>query len=329
MTQAEADQKILLETGTNEVEILEFFLGGQSYGINVSKILQIITYDQEFFTATPESPESMPGVLLWRGETIPFIDLYLALSIEQRMEVARPIVLVTEFNNLICCFLIDGVNRIHRISWDKLDSMDPFLDQFSSRVTGSVHVDDKDVLMVDFEYLVAELFPETKLGYGDAFVMPEDVTEEMRATKNIILAEDSPFIRHSIIELLKKAGYSATTEFENGLLAHDHLFALKKQAATESKTISEFVDLVISDIEMPQLDGLTLCKRLKNDPEYAKTPVIIFSSLINEQMAFKCKEVGADANITKPQMGILVETIDKLLFGPPGQPAQPEQPESE
>lgn len=316
MSQITSEQKILLESGTNEVEILEFFIGGQSYGINVSKILQIVTYDEEHFTETPESPESMPGVLLWRGETIPFIDLYKALSISRRQEVERPIVLVTEFNNLTCCFLIDGVNRIHRISWDKIDSMDPFLDQFSARVTGSVHVDDKDVLLVDFEYLVAELFPSTKLGYGDAIEMPSDVAPDMRAGKPILLAEDSPFIRHSILDLLKQAGYTDVQEFENGQLALEQLEKLRARSLDEGRDIAELVSLVISDIEMPRLDGLTLCKRLKDDSVYSNTPVIIFSSLINEQMAVKCQEVGADAHITKPQMGKLVQTLDLLLFGP-------------
>jgi two-component system chemotaxis response regulator CheV len=315
MSQVEAEQKILLESGTNEVEILEFFLGGQSYGINVSKILQIITYDEEFLTETPESPVAMPGVLLWREKTIPFIDLYRALNIDVRQNVERPIVLVTEFNGLICCFLIDGVNRIHRISWDRIDSMNSYLDQFSSRFTGSVHVDEKDVLLVDFEFLVAELFPETKLGYGSAIEIPHDVTPETRGQMNIVLAEDSPFIRHAIIDLLKQAGYSQVAEFENGQIALQHLISLKDKAQNENRPLGELVSLVISDIEMPQLDGLTLCRKLKNDPPYSRTPVVIFSSLINEQMIDKCNDVGADAHITKPQMGMLVQTLDHLLFG--------------
>ncbi|MBU1247310.1 MAG: chemotaxis protein [Proteobacteria bacterium] len=315
MVQAEAKQKILLESGTNEVEILEFFLGGQSYGINVSKILQIITYDEEFFTQTPETPPAMPGVLLWRNETIPFINLYTTLNIHSKVEVERPVALVTEFNNLICAFLIDGVNRIHRISWDKMDSMDPFLDQFSAKVTGSVHVDDKDVLLIDFEYIVAELFPATKLGYGDAIILPENVTKEMRGSRKIVLAEDSPFIRHAILELMHKAGYSTVSEFENGQIAYDHLMDLKQTITDESVDATDHLDLIITDIEMPRLDGLTLCRRIKDDTVLGQTPVIIFSSLINEQMGIKCQEVGSDAHITKPQMGILVDTLDKLLFG--------------
>lgn len=312
--QLNAEQKILLESGTNEVEILEFYLGGQSYGINVSKVLQIISFDPERFTGTPDPDPAMPGVLLWRDKTIPFIDLYAAMHVNTRVEVERPIALVTEFNNLICSFFTDGVNRIHRIGWDRIDQLDAYMNQFSAHFTGSVHVDDKDILLVDFEYLVANFFPETKLDSKSQMKLPETVTPEVRQSRPIVLAEDSAFIRHTILTILKQAGYSQVMPFENGQLALEYLVAAKQQAATEQKPIADLVSLLITDIEMPRLDGLTLCRKLKEDSEYGKTPVIIFSSLINEQMMVKCREVGADAFITKPQMAQLVGTLDDLLF---------------
>jgi Chemotaxis signal transduction protein len=314
MAQVQDEKRILLESGTNEVEILEFYLGGQSYGVNVSKVLQIISYEPEQFTRTPDADPAMPGVLLWRGRTIPFVDLHAAMHVNTRVDVDRPIALVTEFNNLICSFLTDGVNRIHRIGWDRIDQLDAYMSQFSAHFTGSVHVDDKDILLVDFEYLVASFFPETKLDSEKQLILPEDVTPEDRRTKRIVLAEDSSFIRHTILTILERAGYAQVEPFENGLLASEYLKKTKKQAQGEDKPITDYVNLVISDIEMPQLDGLTLCRRLKEDPVYGSTPVIIFSSLINEQMSIKCKEVGADAFITKPQMAELVGTLDKLLF---------------
>ncbi|MGE4292239.1 MAG: chemotaxis protein CheV [Desulfovibrio sp.] len=315
MSQPQEKKQILLESGTNEVEILEFYLGGQSYGVNVSKVLQIISYEPEKFTRTPDADPAMPGVLLWRGTPIPFVDLYAAMNVTTRVEVERPIALVTEFNNLVCSFLTDGVNRIHRIGWDRIDQLDAYMTQFSAHFTGSVHVDDKDILLVDFEYLLASFFPETKLDSEKQLLLPEDVTPENRQTKRILLAEDSAFIRQTILTILERSGYAQVMPFENGLLAFEHLVGLKKQAQAQEKPIADFVQLVISDIEMPQLDGLTLCRRLKEDQLYGSTPVIIFSSLINEQMAVKCREVGADAFITKPQMAQLVGTLDKLLFG--------------
>ncbi|MEF2146434.1 MAG: chemotaxis protein [Desulfovibrionaceae bacterium] len=315
MSDQQEDKGILLESGTNEVEVLEFYLGGQSYGINVSKVLQITSFDESRFTRTPDADPSMPGVLLWREKTIPFIDLYAALNVSTRKEVERPIALVTEFNDLICSFFTDGVNRIHRISWDRIDQLDAYMNQFSSHFTGSVHVDDKDILLVDFEYIVANLFPETKLDSDIQMILPSDISPEVRSTKRITLAEDSPFIRQTILTILKQAGYDKVDAFENGMLAYKHFQNIREQIQKEGKPTSEFVNLLISDIEMPQLDGLTLCRRLKESQDFGKLPVIIFSSLINEQMTVKCREVGADAFITKPQMARLVGLLDSLLFG--------------
>lgn len=314
MAEAYVRNQILLESGTNEVEILEFYLGGQSYGINVSKVLQIISFEEDRFTRTPDADPAMPGVLLWRGRTIPFVDLQAALHVSGRMEVERPIALVTEFNNLTCSFLTEGVNRIHRIGWDRIDQLDAYMGQFSAHFTGSVHVDDKDILLVDFEYIVASFFPETKLDSEKQLKLPEDITPEDRETRHVLLAEDSAFIRQTILTILKRAGYTHVESFENGKTAFEQLMRLKRRAQEENRPITDVLDLVISDIEMPQLDGLTLCRRLKEDNALGRTPVIIFSSLINEQMAVKCREVGADAFITKPQMAELVGTLDRLLF---------------
>ncbi|XPV76456.1 MAG: chemotaxis protein CheW [Desulfovibrio sp.] len=305
-------QKVLLESGTNELEILEFFLGGQSYGINVAKILQIIPYRAEDFTETPESPAEMPGVLLWRGQTLPLIDLNIALNPRTTIEAERPIVLVTEFNNVENCFLTDGVNRIHRLSWEQVDPVTEFLERYTARITGSVHVDDTDILLVDFERLVAELFPDSDLGYH-AHKIPVENLEERRGTKRIVFAEDSGFIRATITNILKDAGYVNVAEFENGKDALKHLLGEKQKAEEENKPITDYVDIVISDIEMPQLDGLTLCKKIKTDSLFSKTPVVMFSSMINEQMVLKCQDVGADAHATKPQIKELVQIIDTLL----------------
>ena len=305
-------QKVLLESGTNELEILEFFMGGQSYGINVAKILQIIPYNAGDFTETPESPPEMPGVLLWRGKTLPLIDLNVALNPRTTIEAERPIVLVTEFNNVENCFLTDGVNRIHRLSWEQVDPVTEFLEKYTARITGSVHVDQTDILLVDFERLVAELFPESDLGYHAQEIPVEDL-EALRSEKRIVFAEDSGFIRATITNILKDAGYKHVAEFENGKDALNYMTRQKKLAEEEGNPITDYVNILISDIEMPQLDGLTLCKRVKGDSVYSDTPVVMFSSMINEQMVLKCQDVGADAHATKPQIKELVQIIDGLL----------------
>lgn len=312
MTENMQHQKVLLETGTNEVEILEFYLGEQSFGINVSKVLQLVAYDDDFYTPTPEAPVEAPGVYLWRDDTIPLVDLKAALNTSARNKPERPIMLVTEFNSVINGFHVDGVNRIHRLSWEQIDPASVYLERYSARITGSVHVEGRDILLPDFEQIVAELSPDTKLSYS-SLDMPQEGDALKREHVKVLVAEDSQFIRVNMIKLLAQAGYNQIREFENGKDALKYITETVNTLADEGRPVSEAFDIVISDIEMPQLDGLTLCKRIKDDPRTQDTPVIIFSSLINEQMIHKCKEVGADDHVTKPRMGQLVSMLDRLL----------------
>lgn len=310
-TEQMEQQQILLESGTNEVEILEFLLGSQSFAINVAKVLQIMAYNPENLTKVPDGPESLLGVLLWRDQTISLIDLSVAINFSENKRAERPIVLVTEFNDVLNAFLTDGVNRIHRLSWDQINPTSSFLESFSSQTIGSIHIDKREILLVDFEHIIAELFPETK-------IEQQAVGQEIKETggregKKIILAEDSQAIRAGISSVLKKAGYTDLVVFENGEDAFNHIQDLHEKAKRDQGEMTDHVNLVITDIEMPQMDGLTLCRRFKTDLGCSHIPAVIFSSLINEKMVHKCKEVHADAFITKPQMGQLVDMMDGLL----------------
>lgn len=301
---------ILLDSGTNEVEILEFILGDQSFGINVAKVIQIIAYDDSHLTELPEVESSILGVLQWREHSVSLIDLNGALRRKTKTGTERPIVLVTNFNAATNGFLIDSVNRIHRLSWDQIDPPSEFIEQYSSSITGSIHMDGREIQLIDFECIIAELFPETKLEFE--LDIPEAKSELKRENTKIIFAEDSKLIRTTMTSVLKKAGFNITV-FENGKDALKHITRLKKKAEKDGKNITDLLNLVITDIEMPQMDGLTVCKLLKTELKLSDIPVIIFSSLINEQMKYKCVEVGADAYITKPQAATLVNMIDKLL----------------
>nr|MBF0222709.1 chemotaxis protein CheV [Desulfobulbaceae bacterium] len=301
---------ILLESGTNEVELLEFFLEDESFGINVAKVSQIVPFDRENLTAIPTDDKAILGTLLWHKRTIPLIDLSTALN--KRPSTAtevRKIVLVTEFNGVINGFLTDGVNRIFRVSWDKISPISSFLGKYSSTVTGSIKVDDREILLIDFEFVVAELFPDTKMGYHSLGISNTGSTTS-RETKNIVFAEDSPFIRSTIIKLLNKSGYTKINSFENGQEAFNFFEESVKSGNNSPDTR---VDLVISDIEMPKMDGLTLCRSIKREMGLETIPVIIFSSLVNDQMIHKCKEVGADGYTTKPQVNELLQLMDGLL----------------
>ena len=309
-------QDILLETGTNEMEIIEFYLGTQPFGINVHKLKEIITFDQDALTVIPGSGDGMLGTLLLRGTTIPLIDLksHIAQKEDDIEGDVRRVVLVCEFNDRINGFKVDGVNQIHRVSWEDVQPMASFIDQYRPRFTGSVNIEGREILIVDLEHIVAEFDSEADLDY-EANLHSEEMVEKLPHTRErmkLMLAEDSALIRDGIKRVLNGSNYTNLEVFVDGQQCYDHILAIREKVAA-GEDLDDLLNLLISDIEMPQMDGLTLCKKIKDDPLLRDMKVIMFSSLINEQMAVKCDQVGADGYATKPQIPYLVEMMDKFL----------------
>ncbi|MDA3902698.1 MAG: chemotaxis protein [Desulfuromusa sp.] len=309
-------QDILLETGTNEMEIIEFYLGTQPFGINVHKLKEIITFDQDTLTVVPGCGDGMLGTLLLRGTTIPLIDLksHIAQKEEDLEEDVRRVVLVCEFNDRVNGFKVDGVNQIHRVSWKDVQPMASFIDQYRPRFTGSVNIEGREILIVDLEHIVAEFDSEANLDY-EAELHSAEMQEKLPHTRErmkLMMAEDSALIRTGIEKVLKGSHYTDLAVFVDGQQCYDHIMKIK-QRVIDGEPLSSLLNLLISDIEMPKMDGLTLCKKIKDDPILRDVKVVMFSSLINEQMAAKCDQVGADGYATKPQIPYLVEMMDKFL----------------
>ena len=309
-------QDILLETGTNEMEIIEFYLGTQPFGINVHKLKEIITFDQDALTVIPGSGDGMLGTLLLRGTTIPLIDLksHIAQKEDDIEGDVRRVVLVCEFNDRINGFKVDGVNQIHRVSWEDVQPMASFIDQYRPRFTGSVNIEGREILIVDLEHIVAEFDSEANLDY-EANLHSEEMAEKLPHTRErmkLMLAEDSALIRDGIKKVLNGSNYTNLEVFVDGQQCYDHILEIREKVAA-GEDLDDLLNLLISDIEMPKMDGLTLCKKIKDDPLLRDMKVIMFSSLINEQMAVKCDQVGADGYATKPQIPYLVEMMDKFL----------------
>lgn len=309
-----AKQEILLESGTNEMEIIEFYLGNQPFGINVHKLREIIPYDTNAVTKLPDLPDSMLGTLLLRGHTIPLIDIKKHIEVkpdENEDAEKRRVVLVCEFNHLINGFLVDGVNQIHRVSWEQVKPMAVFLDQYRPRFTGSIHIDKREILILDLEHVVTEIDPEAGMAYDEAQGASEVATPETRRLKKLMMAEDSAIIRLGIQKVLRASGYENLEVYDNGKDCLDAIMALKREHGAD---LEDVLQLVISDIEMPKMDGLTLCRQIKEGLGLQQVKVVMFSSLINDQMALKCDQVGADGYATKPQIPELVEMLDQMLF---------------
>ena len=298
------ETNILLESGTNELEILEFTVAGNSYGINVAKIKEILPYNRP--TPIPNAHEFIEGIYMPRNEIITIINLSKCLTGKDKEDISSDMYIVTNFNQLHVGFHVDNVIGIHRISWADITKPDATLENSGNGIaTGILKYQDKLIVILDFEKIVSDISPETGLKTSDI----EHLTNRERNNIPILTAEDSPLLRKLIHDCLIKAGYSNITSAVNGQEAWDILCKAK-----EDGNLSECARCIITDIEMPQMDGHHLTKLIKTDNEMKEIPVVIFSSLVNDEMRAKGKSLGADAQLSKPEIGLLVEAIDQLLL---------------
>ncbi len=298
---------ILLEAGTNELEIVEFYLeeansvtgpDGETYkgyyGVNVAKVLEIIRLPK--ITEMPQvSHPSVLGAFNLRDQIIPLVDLGVWLK-KKRGENEPPKVIVCEFNNVTTAFLVSGVTRIHRISWEAVEAPNRYMSSLASNsITGVVRLEGRIIFILDLEKIVAELNPELGLRFD------ENVTWEAGTQYRALIADDSTLIREMIGDLLHKANFLVEKTTHGGE-CWERLQQIKKIAETENRPVTDYVQVVISDIEMPNMDGHNLTKRIKEDPILKDIPVILFSSIISDKLRHKGDTVGADDQISKPEI---------------------------
>ena len=296
------DTNILLESGTNELEILEFKVGDNHYGINVAKIREILLYQP--VTPLPNTHPCIEGIFMPRDTMISVINLRKCLNIKEQPE-NDGLFIITNFNKLNTAFHVDEVLGIHRVSWEDIIKPDATINADDTAVsTGVIKLDDKLVVILDFEKIVSDINPETGLKVSDL----ENISERDRSNSPILIAEDSALLSKLICECLRKAGYTNLNVNMNGQEAWDTLCKMKEQG-----TVLDDAHCIITDIEMPLMDGHRLTKLVKEDETMKKIPLIIFSSLINEEIRIKGETLGADAQLTKPEIGKLVAAIDELI----------------
>lgn len=303
---------ILLESGTNEVEMVEFFLdfkditekeSSQAYGINVSKVREIIRMPE--ITVIPNMPPSIRGVFELRDKIIPALDLtnYLYGKTNTNTECKM---IITEFNKIQTGLIVDSVSRIHRLTWDDIVSPDIVqdFDPEKNSIVGIIQLEKKQILMLDVEKIVADIDPK------HAIDNDTNVGSFSKKIK-VFTAEDSSIVRKMITSRLKDAGIEHES-FNDGAEAWERLSSIATEVQN-GKDLNEFLDLVITDIEMPRMDGYTLTKKIKDHPILKKLPVVIFSSLITPDVLHKGKSVGANAQMSKPQIGEMLRMIRQLL----------------
>ncbi|WP_243438309.1 chemotaxis protein [Fundidesulfovibrio soli] len=319
-----AQTNILLESGTNELEIVEFYLdekvpvgdpSGLStykgyYGVNVAKVLEIIRLPR--VTELPEvAHPSVLGAFNLRNHIIPLVDLSVWLA-KQREDTESPKVIVTEFNKVTTAFLVTGVTRIHRLSWEAVEPPNNYVSTLSGdSITGVVKLEDRIVFLLDLEKIVADLNPSLGLKL--------DTTVDWRASKRYraLIADDSALVREMLRDLMEKANFDVEV-VNTGLQAWERLLQIKQLAEENNTDVTDYVQVVVSDIEMPTMDGHNLTKRIKSDNALGKLPVLLFSSLITDKLRHKGDAVGADDQISKPevsQLALRAKTIIEQRLG--------------
>lgn len=296
------ETNILLESGTNELEILEFTVGGNHYGINVAKISEILPYTPP--TPVPNAHVSVEGIIKPRGQVISVVSLEKTLNLPGMEDLSKSMYILTSFNRMVTAFHVHGVVGIQRVSWEEIYTPDKTVSSGDALATGIVKFGDRLVIILDFEKIVADIAPES----GIREEQIAQVETKTRTSLPILFAEDSPLLSKLIYSCLQKAGYMNVTAFPNGLELWNRLLEYKEAGAVE-----ENVSLVITDLEMPQMDGHRLLRNIKTDKELMHIPVVIFSSLINEEMRRKGESLGADAQLAKPEVTELVKIIEELL----------------
>ncbi|MDE1310846.1 chemotaxis protein CheV [Vibrio aestuarianus subsp. cardii] len=316
---------ILTESGTNELEIIEFHLekvlpDGRTktcyYGINVAKVREVIQVPDT--TDYPNAQPHMIGVFSSRDVLTPLVDLAGWLGVPTSQTLERKFVIVTDFNRMTNGFLIDSISRIHRISWNDVESPSQFLEAGEQDcVVAVVRKDGNMIMILDFEKIIADINPELSMEKYDVKVdRSVDLNQKMvnkRNAKTIMVVDDSAFIRSLIQDTLSSAGYNIIA-CKDGGEAYEKLMDIERVAKAENMAVSELVDAIVTDVEMPRMDGMHLLKRLRENDAYRDTPIVMFSSLMSEDNRAKALALGANDTITKPEIGKMVTMMDKYIF---------------
>jgi two-component system chemotaxis response regulator CheV len=299
------NNEILLESGTNELEIMEFTIDENCFGINVAKIKEILQYQK--VNPMPNSHPCIEGVFRPRDIVITVVNLPRYMGFPEQPTSERDILIITNFNKVITAFHVHTIEGIHRISWEDIEKPDTTIyGGQEGLATGIAKVDGKLITIIDFEKILVDISPQSGIQMSDVATFQERPRNKIP----LLIAEDSSLLKKMILDALTTAGYTNVMAMSNGKEAWDKLEELRDK---DDKPAQEKVSLVVTDIELPKMDGHRLTKLIKDDKKLRGVPVVIFSSLIDDEMRLKGEQLGASAQISKPEIGNLVGIIDGLV----------------
>jgi two-component system chemotaxis response regulator CheV len=294
---------------TSVLELMEFTMAGNSFGINVAKVTEIMRRCP--ITPMTKSHYCIDGIFKPRGKIITVINLPRYMALEESENPESDMFMLTNFDNVNAAFLVHTVEAMHRIKWGDVERPSAIIyGDKDSVITGTTKIGDKMITIIDFEKVLFDINPETGLQLSEVKVMGERPPSD----KPIVMVEDSVFLKKMILQALEMAGFTKVTSFDNGQDAWEYLEQARNECLNNITPIEKKVALIITDIEMPRMDGHQLTKLVKNDEVLKKVPVLVFSSLIDEAQRAHGEKIGVDAHLSKPQIGNLVSTLDKWIL---------------
>lgn len=304
----------LTEVGTNEVEIMCFYIdihSGNSvyrayYGINVAKVLKITRLPDQVMR-----PPLTPHACVWgafhfkdRNKVVPVVALARYLEQEQVDSETHKLI-ITEFNQVMTAFLVSGITRIYRLSWSDVEKPDKNINAYShDAFTGLVNLEGHIVFILDMEKIVIELNPQSG---QDFFGVGAGITSDRKI--NVLHVDDQAIVRRMVKRALEQDEAFSVESADSGQAALELLQAKLAEAREQGVDITDLVTVVVSDVEMPVMDGYTLCRSIKDDPNLSHLPVYLFSSLITEETQHKGRSVRADGQFPKPQTEVMAREI--------------------
>lgn len=312
-------QDYLREKNSTALEVIEFYLdevladGSEYrsyYGMNVAKVLEIIRLPHTITNVPGAQHAAAAGTFNLRDRVMPLVDLGIWLEKKVSTDLEHSKVIVCEYSGIATAFMVSGVTRIHRMAWSDVEPPGKYLQHFShDSVNGVVRFEDRIVFLLDMEHILATMNPSLSLAnYADQV----DADPRAGEGRRVLIADDSSVIRKTIANSLKASGYEVL-QATCGREAWELLADWKKQSAETEMPINSFIDLVISDIEMPEMDGHELTRRIKSDQVLQKLPVLLFSSLISDVVREAGIKAGADDQLSKPDLPELVRRIKNLI----------------
>ena len=294
---------------TSVLQLMEFTMAGSSYGINVAKVTELMQCTP--ITPMIKSHPCVDGVFKPREKIVTVINLPRYMELPEIENPMDGMLMLTNFDNVNAAFYVHTVEGMHHIRWrDVARPSSIIYGAKDSVITGTVKIGSKIITIIDFEKVLFDINPETGLQLSEITVMGD----RERSEKSLVTVEDSVFLGKMITQALDLAGYTKVTAFNNGQDAWDYLEKVRDECQSYNMPIEKKVSIIITDIEMPRMDGHQLTKLVKSDSFLKQIPVLVFSSLVDEAQKLAGESVGVDVHLSKPQIGSLVSTIDEWIL---------------